>query len=91
MIIKFFCLIHILVFQLLLDFVLSQNHIIVVDGYGEEDDENGQIIKYLWVRNSWERWNGNLHFKINFDNACGINLRGGESLVPNFKLNSILK
>jgi C1A family cysteine protease len=49
------------------------NHAVVVDGYGEEFI-NDKHIKYLWVRNSWGNdWGYNGHFRINFDNSCGIN------------------
>jgi len=49
------------------------NHAVVVDGYGEEVT-GGALKKFLWVRNSWgDDWGINGHFKIDFDNSCGIN------------------
>ena len=48
------------------------DHVVVVDGYGEEGNT-----KYLWVRNSWGmNWGiENGHFKIDFETTCGINNR----------------
>ncbi|KAL7712152.1 Cysteine protease [Entamoeba marina] len=42
-------------------------HVVVVVGYGKEDNES-----YLIVRNSWGDWGENGYFRVSFNDLCGI-------------------